>query len=174
MKIKLRLRTQLKQVSELSDPPSWCQQFRQISTIDRYLATYWFWDHFDWSQQSIWIGKLLVTIELPEDNEDIKQKMCDWFIDLSSNGLTTDDVYLKLYFSRDIQTQNPEIHYILICNNTQIPQVFENTIIGQSFEKYRITHDLLQHNPKFMNLLDHYLNWSNFYVHYNLMEELEF
>lgn len=41
----------------VSEKLSWTDSFKNICNRDQKYAKYWFWDHFDWTHQSIWIGK---------------------------------------------------------------------------------------------------------------------
>lgn len=154
--------------------PSWVDNYRDIYNEDRFFAKHWFWDNFDWKRQSIWIGKFNQTNQLPQSNEHIKGFLTNLIDNLRQYKNMHSQVYLKLYFARNNKTMQPEINYLLICNTPQLPDDFKNTLVGITFEKYQLTETLLNKDKDFKKILEHYINWSNFYTYYNLMEELQY
>jgi hypothetical protein len=159
-----------------NDPPdaSWVNNFRDIYNEDRHFAKHWFWDNFDWNQQSIWIGKFNKTNNLPDSNEQINDFLKRLVDDLNKHPHIRSEIYVKFYFSRNVKTHEPEINYLLICNGHKFPEEFSGTLVNITFEKYQLTESIINRDKAFKRLLNHYLNWSNFYIYYNLMEELHY
>ncbi len=160
--------------THLLTPPSWIDKFRDIYNNDKYLLKCWFWDNFNWNQNTIWIGKYHCIDQLPESNEEIIQVLNQLVSNLDQYPQIKSQVYLKFYFSRNIETNQPEINYLMLCNHTQLPAEFLNTTINQSFEKYQLTKAILDLDQDFKKMVNHYLNWSNFYIYYSLLEELQY
>ena len=155
-------------------PPSWVNNFRDVYDESRHFAKYWFWDNFDWKKQSIWIGKFNQTNNLPDNNQQINNFLLRLVDDLNRYPLIKSEIYIKFYFSRNIKTTQPEINYLLICNGPHLPEKFLGTLVDITFEKYQLTESIVNKDKDFKRLLNHYLNWSNFYIYYNLMEELQY
>lgn len=155
-------------------PSSWIDKFRDIYNNDKYLLKCWFWDNFNWNQNTIWIGKYHCIDQLPDSNEEIIKVMNRLMSNLDQYPHIKSQIYLKFYFSRNIETNQPEINYLMLCNHSQLPAEFLNTTINQSFEKYQLTKAILDLDQDFKKMVNHYLNWSNFYIYYSLMEELQY
>ncbi len=154
--------------------PSWVNNFRDVYNEDRHFAKHWFWDNFNWDQQSIWIGKFNKTNNLPDNNEQINDFLKRLVDDLNKYPSIRSEMYIKFYFSRNVKTHEPEINYLLICNGRNFPEEFSGTLVNITFERYQLTESILNKDKDFKRLLNHYLNWSNFYIYYNLMEELQY
>lgn len=155
-------------------PPSWVNNFRDVYNEDRHFAKHWFWDNFDWDRQSLWIGKFNKTNNLPDNNEQIDNFLHGLVKDLNQHPDIRSEVYIKFYFSRNIKTNEPQINYLLICNSPQLPESFLGTLVNITFERYQLTEKIINKDKDFKRMLNHYLNWSNFYIYYNLMEELQY
>lgn len=153
---------------------SWMDHFRKIYNRDKYFAKNWFWDNFNWSCQSIWVGKFNKMNHLPSSNEQINQFLKKLIGDLDQCSGIKSNIYIKFYFSRNISTGDPDINYLLICNTPRLPEEFSNTLINITFEKYQVTEDLINKNVNFKNLINHYIEWNNFYIHYDLMGETQY
>jgi hypothetical protein len=166
--------TELNAPPHLLTPSSWIDKFRDIYNNDKYLLKCWFWDNFNWNQNTIWIGKYHCIDQLPESNEEIIKVLNQLMSNLDKYPQIKSQVYLKFYFSRNIETNQPEINYLMLCNHQQLPAEFLNTTINQSFEKYQLTKAILDLDQDFKKMVNHYLNWSNFYIYYSLMEELQY
>lgn len=151
----------------------WVDNFREIYNEDRHFAKHWFWDNFDWSTQSIWIGKFNQNNNLPSSDENITDFLQRIIRDFNQYNEIKSEIYIKFYFSRKVNTNEPEINYLLICNHHELPEFFSNTLVNVLFEKYPLTQNILNQDKDFKRLLNHYLNWSNFYIYYNLMGELQ-
>ena len=155
-------------------PPTWINNFRDVYNENRHFAKHWFWDNFNWQTQSIWIGKFNKSNNLPNNNDQIVSFLQRLVTDLNRDPKIKSQVYLKFYFSRNVKTNDPEINYLLICNGTEVPEEFIGTLVDITFEKYQLTENILNKDKDFKRMLNHYLNWSNFYIYYNLMEELQY
>ena len=155
-------------------PLSWVNNFRDVYNENRHFAKHWFWDNFNWDTQSIWIGKFNKSNNLPDNNRQIADFLQRLVTDLNRNPKIKSQVYIKFYFSRNVKTNDPEINYLLICNGTELPEEFLGTLVDITFEKYQLTESILNKDKDFKRMLNHYLNWSNFYIYYNLMEELQY
>ena len=155
-------------------PPSWVNNFRDVYNENRHFAKHWFWDNFNWETQSIWIGKFNKSNNLPDNNRQIADFLQRLVTDLNRDPKIKSQIYIKFYFSRNVKTNDPEINYLLICNGTELPQEFSGTLVDITFEKYQLTENILNKDKDFKRMLNHYLNWSNFYIYYNLMEELQY
>lgn len=151
---------------------TWMDDFRSIHDHNQVSATYWFWDHFDWSSQSLWIGKINRMNRLPTTDEQISAFLKKLIHDLDQNLNLQSKLYIKFYFSRNINTHEPEINYLLICDSPQLPNEFSNTLIDIVFERYQLTETIINQNDMFKSLINHYLHWNNFYTYYNLMSEI--
>jgi hypothetical protein len=154
--------------------PTWIDRYRRAYTKDQYLAKFWFWDNFNWDKQSLWIGRFNPHNSLPENDREIGEFLQRLMVDLNNQHGIKSQIYMKLYFSRNTKNNEPEINYLIICNNPQLPEVFKNTLVNITFEKYQLTQSILNMDKDFKRLLNHYLNWNNFYIYYNLMEELQY
>lgn len=153
---------------------SWMDRFRRIHNQDKYFAKNWFWDNFNWSRQSIWVGKFNKMNHLPPSNEQINRFLKKLVHDLDQYNEIKSDLYIKFYFSRHISTGDPDINYLLICNTPGLPEEFSNTLINITFEKYQVTEDLINKNVNFKNLINHYIEWNNFFIYYDLMGETQY
>ena len=161
-------------VSVSLTPPSWVNNFRDVYSESRHFAKHWFWDNFDWKNQSIWIGKFNKMNNLPDNNQQINNFLLRLVDDLNRYPQIKSEIYIKFYFSRDIKTTEPEINYLLICNGPHLPEQFLGTLVDITFERYQLTETIVNKDKDFKRLLNHYLNWSNFYIYYNLMEEMQY
>ncbi len=157
-----------------SSKPSWVNNFRDVYNEDKHFAKHWFWDNFNWNQQSIWIGKFNKSNNLPDDNDKINDFLKRLIDDLNKYTIIKSKLYVKFYFSRNVKTHEPEINYLLICNDLELPDEFSSTLVNITFEKYQLTANIIDKDKDFKRLLNHYINWSNFYIYYNLMEELQY
>jgi hypothetical protein len=150
---------------------SWKSKFRQV---EKTQVGYWFWDHFNWENQSLWIGKLNKLNHLPSSDDQINKFLNKLISDLDQYKELKTNVYIKFYFSRNTRTHEPDINYILICDSPKLPEEFEGTLIGIMFEQYQLTPSIINSDQTFKSLINHYLNWSNFYTYYDLMGEIEY
>lgn len=166
---KLLLKVQTKPRPVLED--SWIRDFKKIFSENKKYAQYWFWDHFNWKTQSLWIGKFNKINNLPTSDDCINQFISKIIADLAQYNTVKDQVYIKFYFSRNSSNKEPDINYLLICNNPCLPSDFSNSLANIIFEKYQITEALLERNSQLKNLIDHYINWNNYYTYYDLMGE---
>jgi len=164
----------MKQLLATSEEPSWMDRFRSLSDMNKNHARYWFWDNFDWSTQSLWIGKFNKMNHLPPKNEQINVFLKKLIEDLDRYQNLKLNIYIKLYFSRNITTREPDINYLLICNTPNLPEEFSNTLINIIFEKYQLTETIMNKDDNFKNLVDHYINWNNFYTYYDLMGAVQY
>src|SRR5436190_22053991 len=98
----------------LLTPPSWITDFRDVYNDDKHFAKFWLWDNLKWDQHSIWIGKLDTSCQLPDDDQVISQFLHYLVDDLNQYPEIKSQVYLKFYFSRNIETRDPEINYLLL------------------------------------------------------------
>lgn len=155
-------------------PPSWVNNFRDVYAEDRHFAKHWFWDNFNWKEQRIWIGKFNQTNNLPDNDERIIEFLNRLVNDLNQHANLRSDVYIKFYFSRNVKTNEPEINYLLVSNHVQLPEEFMGTLVNITFERYQLTEEILNKDKDFKKLVNHYLNWSNFYVYYDLMGEMQY
>jgi hypothetical protein len=157
-------------------PPdtSWVNNYRELYNENRFFANHWFWDNFDWTQQSLWIGQFNKPNQLPASNEQIISFLKKLIDDLNSYSSIKFKIYLKFYFARNVKTNEPGLNYLLICDAAQLPEEFGNTLVNITFEKYQLTERIINKDKDFKKLLNHYLNWSNFHMYYELMEELQF
>lgn len=158
----------------VATPASWVDNFRNVYSEDKHFAKHWFWDNFQWDKQSLWIGKFNKTNHLPDNDSQIID-----FLKLLINNLNQKvglqaQIYIKFYFARNFKTKDPEINYLLICNKSQLPNIFLGTLVDITFERYQLTESIINRDSDFKRMLNHYLNWSNFYIYYNLMEELQY
>jgi len=151
---------------------NWMDKFRKIVGDNKKHAQYWFWENFNIEQQSIWIGKFNKMNNLPQSDDQIifilKKIMDDLEPSIKSR------MYIKLYFSRNVSNHEPEINYLLICNTPNLPSEFSNTLMNVVFEKYQLTKNIIDKNENFKKLINHYINWNNFYNYYDLMGELQY
>ena len=152
----------------------WMDQFREIYTGDKSQGKFWFWDNFDWKTQSLWIGKFNRMNHLPETDQQIKTFLQKLVEDLNHNKELKSILYIKFYFSRNISTGLPEINYLMICNNPQLPTEFSDTLTSVMFEQYPITETIVEKDQSFKELINHYLNWSNYYTYYDLIGEVQY
>jgi hypothetical protein len=164
----------IKPVLKLRTTSSWTDHFRDLSKKNKQNAKYWFWDTFNWESQSLWVGKLNRMNHLPTTDDQIKKFLGKLIDDLGQSTYLKSAVYIKFYFSRNITTHEPDVNYLMICDTPQIPEDFESTLVDIMFEKYQLTESLISKNDDFKNMIDHYINWSNFYTYYDLMGELFF
>lgn len=151
---------------------SWTDQFKYLYSTNTKFATYWFWDNFDWSRQSLWVGKFNKMNRLPPTIEQINLFMkkliedLDTFLDMKAS------IYIKFYISKHITSCENDINYLLVCNTPKLPTNFSNTLIDIVFEKYQLTEAIYNKDCNFKKLIDHYINWNNFYTYYDLMGEI--
>ncbi len=148
--------------------------FQNVYPNDTHLSKCWFWDNFNWNQNSIWIGKHNCPDDLPQDDEKVKIYLTSLLENLNQSSQLQANIYMKFYLSRNVETDQPEINYLLLCNHQQLPLEFINTQVNQEFEKYQLTERIINLESEFKNLVNHYLNWNNFYIYYNLMTELQY
>jgi hypothetical protein len=182
-KVKLKLSPKLKALDAFNNKlnntknleyNSWLTNFRNICKNDKSMAKTWFWDNIDLNTQSIWIGKFNTSNHLPQHNAQILS-FIDYLInDLSKHEIISNTIYIKFYFTRNTRTQTPEINYLLISNDSKIPDEFTNTFTYIMFEKYQVTQNLINRDSDFKNLVNHYLEWNGFYTYYDLVGEKEF
>jgi|UniRef100_A0A6C0BLC2 glutathionylspermidine synthase len=151
---------------------NWLNQFKILLDHNKLHARCWFWDHFDWEKQSLWIGKFIKTNHLPNKNEQINEILHKLITDFNSLMELKSDTYLKIYFSRNAKSDEPEINYLLICNTHTLPESFNSTLVDVMFEKYQLTEAIINKNINYKQLIDHYINWDNNYTYYDLMGEL--
>lgn len=149
----------------------WLLQFRQISKINKSNAQYWFWDHFDWKTNSLWIGKFNQNNHLPQTDDQIIQILNKLLKDISDYKLD-DTLYIKFYLSRNVNTHCPELNYLMICDHTNVPEIFSNTLTDVLFDRCQITECFINDNTSIKNLINHYISWNNFYTYYDLMGEV--
>ena len=128
---------------------NWMDQLRQLSMSDKTHAQYWFWDHFNWTQHSLWIGKLNRLNRLPVSNEDVIIFIRKLIRDITDCPQLQSSIYVKFYFSRNIKTGDPDINYLLICNTPTLPIEFKTTLIEIIFEKYQLTESFIKKDPTF-------------------------
>jgi hypothetical protein len=166
----------LKTIKVPTDIPKelWMDKFRTLSDTNKSHAKYWFWDNFDMERQSLWIGKFNKMNRLPSSNLQIVNFLKKLVKDLDQNPAIKSKVYVKLYFSRNTTTHEPDINCLLICNTPKLPEEFSDTLINVVFEKYQLTKAIIERDDNFKTLIDHYINWNNFYNHYDLMGELHY
>jgi hypothetical protein len=151
---------------------TWTKTFKNLYCKDKDIARNWFWQHFDWKNQSIWVGKLTNLKRIPNDDETINNLINKLIDELNTSEKLKNRLYLKFYFSRNTNTKEPEVNYLMVCNSSvQLPAEFENSIINLTFEKYQITEKIFNGDPKFKQLVNHYIDWNNFYNYYNLIWE---
>lgn len=148
---------------------SWIEHFKQLEKNDAEL---WFWEHFNWKQQSLWIGKFNSMNHLPMSNQQITDFLNKLLDDLNSYPELKEKTFIKFYFSRNITSNEPDINYILICDLSQLPSDFSNTLTNVVFEKYQLTENIIDSDPKFKQLINHYISWNNYYTYYDLMDEI--
>ena len=153
---------------------NWLENLRKLCQSDKHQAKYWFWDNFKWNRHSLWIGKFNKMNHLPDSEDKIKLFLNKIVDDLQRSSSLKSKIYVKIYFSRNITTREPDINYLLVCDTPQLPNEFESTFLGVMCEKYQLTESLINRNPTFKNLINHYINWSNFYTHYDLQGEHQF
>jgi hypothetical protein len=153
---------------------SWIERFKNLYENNKQHAKCWFWDNFNWSNQSLWIGKINRLNHLPTDDDRVFNFLKKLITDLNNYTTIKSQIYVKFYFSRNVTTKDPEINYLLICNNPHLPPEFEETLVNVVFEKYQLTQSIVDKDPHFKDLINHYINWSNFYTYYDLMRELHF
>lgn len=168
---KIVLKLHHNQKEDKKNTQSWIDKFRDLYTQNRYEAKFWFWDYFNWEQQSLWIGRFNKTNNLPSDNEQINNFMKKLIDDLNQYSDIKSKVYIKFYFSRNVRTNEPDINYLLMCDTPQLPDIFANTLVNIVFERYQLTKTTIDKDKNFKNLIDHYINWNNFYSYYDLMRE---
>lgn len=154
--------------------PEWMDQFRDLSNTNKKHARHWFWDNFDWNTQSLWIGKFNKMNHLPAQNNQINEFLKKLIDDLDRYQNLKSSVYVKLYFSRNTTTKEPDINYLLICDSPKLPEEFSNTLINIIFETYQLTKTIINKDDNFKNLVDHYINWNNFYTYYDLMGAIQY
>ena len=130
-------------------------------------------EDFYWQRQSIWIGQFSSPQQLPAGDSHVGDFMQRLIDDLNQTASHRSSIYIKFYFSKNNKTRQPEIHYMLICNHAQLPESFTSTLVNVTFEKYQLTEQLISQDKDFKKMLDHYLNWNNFYIYYNLIHELQ-
>jgi len=160
--------------SNLQEQCSWMERFRNLSNTNKTHAKYWFWDNFDWTKQSLWIGKFNKMNHLPTKNDQISEFLKKLIDDMDKYQNLKLNVYVKLYFSRNITTKEPDINYLLICNTPELPEEFTNTLLNIVFERYQLTEEVIHKDDNFKNLINHYINWNNFYTYYDLMGALQY
>jgi hypothetical protein len=163
----------LKGIKEVTEW-SWMDQFRTLSTKNKSHARYWFWDNFNWHTQSLWIGKLNKINHLPPKDTQINDFLKKLIDDLDCYPEIKKNIYIKLYFSRNTHTKEPDINYLLICNTPELPEEFSNTLLSVIFERYQLTERIINKDDNFKNLVNHYINWNNFYNYYDLMGVLQY
>jgi hypothetical protein len=163
-KAKLILKTATEAATTKDE--TWAGQFRHNQT------TYWFWDHFNWETQSLWIGKMNRMNRLPSTDEQIMNFLRKLVVDLNQNTEFKNHIYIKFYFTRNINTHEPEINYLLVNDSQQLPPEFSDTLIDIIFERYQLTEKIINQNENFRNLVNHYINWNDFYPYYNLISEV--
>lgn len=153
---------------------SWVERFKQVCISDQNFATYWFWDNFNWNKQSMWIGKFNKINHLPSSDEQILCFIKKIIDDLNRYSDLKQNIYLKIYFSRDVTSNQPEINYLLICNYRQLPPNFENTLLNVIFERYQITDIIAQKDPNIKKLIEHYIIWNNYFPYCDLINQVQF
>jgi len=150
---------------------SWIDRFRRCCN-DSYFAQNWFWSNFDWGQQSLWIGKFSKTHNLPRDNTQTLDLIKKIIEDIDKYPEIKSSMFIKFYYSKNTRTQEPEINYLVICDQPTLPTVFKLTFAYLLFETYQLTQKILDMDPDFKKMVNHYLCWNNFYAYYELMNEV--
>ena len=172
---KIRLKSDhVKPPSSQGEVVTWINQFRNVYNDSKYDAKFWFWDNFNWSTQSIWIGKINKMNHLPSTNIQINNFLKKLIDDLNQYDSIKSHIYVKLYFSRNTTSGEPDINYLMICDDVELPEQFSNTLIDIMFEKYKITKSTVNKDNNIKNLINHYINWGNFYNHCDLIGEMNY
>ena len=142
--------------------------YREISKNNKYRLKNWFWTNFNFTENSIYIGKLYCN--LPESDDNINNFLLMILNDFNTK-INPENTYLKIYFSKNVKTGKPEINYIIISTGNLDPN-FNNTLLHATSEQYKLTKDYIDSDDEFRELLDHYLIWRNYYKFFNLINEL--
>jgi hypothetical protein len=164
----------INQPTEKNDKITWTDDFKNLYHRNKKFAEYWFWDHFDWSKQSLWIGKFNKMNHLPENNDKVVSFLSKLLNDMDRYEELKHAMYIKFYFTRNVTTREADINFLLVCNTPKLPENFSNLIIDVVFEKYQLTESIVNKEENFKNLINHYINWNNFYTYYDLMGEMEY
>jgi hypothetical protein len=136
----------------------WIDAFR--SQDPRHQA-YWFWCHFTPKEQSLWIGQLRNPYQLPPDELNRIDYMKTM---ITRMRIKYPNIYLKLYYTTNYRTQEPEMNYLMIYNHSDVFSNSTDSIdIDDAFERYEITQELLNERPDFKDMISHYLNWNNYF-----------
>lgn len=183
LQLQLRTNTSILSVTPITKIPTpsspststststWIDQFRNI---DRNKAETWFWDHFNWNSQSLWIGKLNTHNHLPSTDNEVIGFMKKLITDLNNYPSLRERIYIKMYFSRNVKSKEPDINYLLVCNSPVLPPDLACSLVGIVFEKYQITEKITSKNANFKDMINHYINWNNFYNYHDLKGEIAF
>lgn len=170
-KTKLTLRNNTLKINDENEMKcaSWTQRFRHIHNDN---LTYWFWDHFDWNKQSLWIGKFNRMNHLPLRDDQIINFLNKLINDLNQNTELKNKLYIKFYFTRNINNSEPEINYLLISDSQQLPPDFSDTLINIVFERYQLTENIINQNENFRKIINHYIDWGGYYPYQHLMSSI--
>jgi hypothetical protein len=128
--------------------------------------TKWFWEKIDFSINSIYIGKYKYNIN------NIEKLIEDLYKEINNlNGY-----YVKIYVSTNIYVKTSYIiNCIIICDNNNLRnQNFkEEDRFFSKFEIYEITEEMLKNNKNYIQIIDYYLSWNNFYKTLTLIKQFD-
>jgi hypothetical protein len=151
---------------------SFISNFRNIK--NEKLIKSWFWKNFNWNKNSIWIGKFINTTFLINSNINSISQLIETLINDLESKVNKKSIYFKIYHSQNIKNNNYELNFLLINNDINLDNEFNNTLINAMFESYQLTKEIYYSNNEFKEVINHYLLWSNYFKYFNLIKEIEF
>jgi hypothetical protein len=151
---------------------SFISNFRNIK--NEKLIKSWFWKNFNWNKNSIWIGKFINTTFLINSNINVISQLIETLINDLELKVNKKSIYFKIYHSQNIKNNNYELNFLLINNDINLDNEFNNTLINAMFESYQLTKEIYYSNNEFKEVINHYLLWSNYFKYFNLIKEIEF
>jgi hypothetical protein len=151
---------------------SFISNFRNIKNTK--LIKSWFWQNFNWNKNSIWIGKFINTSFLVNSNINSISQLIETLINDLESKVDKKTIYFKIYHSQNIKNNNYELNFLLISNDINLNDEFNNTLIYAMFESYKLTKEIYYSNIEFKEVINHYLLWSNYFKYFNLIKEIQY
>ena len=129
-----------------------------------------FWDNFSFNENSIYIGKLIDGIKIP-NNETNMNKYLDNLISCLNKD---EDVYMKLYITKNIYNGNKTINLLIVNNSIELNDDIKCSLLFSMFEIYKVTENMINTNKDFKSIIEYYLSWNNYYNNSKLLMEKEY
>ena len=152
----------------MQNASTWIKELHNQRQIhDRRVVKAWFENTFDWSRQSIWVGRIKSTILLPDDDQQI--------IELINRLLAEVEPYksqIFINFHYLIQNKRRIIEYLMICESPEIFEQLNVCGVKLMFDYFQITKEMLEKDHLISKLFDDYLAYSGIFHNEVLKHEI--